>query len=291
MSAGTRAQPLYIDATYEVDERGFVLDRYSISFKPTQPGEQPVVQPPNPANRGKVPFGYPTSMQDPAEIEGALGLNGKVLSIMDGSNSVVVRMSAREAERLRADPRVKSVEQDFVISVPLYPGEGQQFLPLGNIHNPRLLSADTHLLRIPLVDDKLIPGLYQDVTIEYRPETMSWNLFGYLKGLPVEEITDVDLVMTTDTPVQAFVKIQGKFPNGCRQLGKVASRKTGTTFEVYLYYLHGTSTSGSPCAGGEVPYTKVVPLDVYGLPANTYRWVVNGRFTGTFTLPADNVLE
>ena len=39
-----------------------------------------------------------------------------------------------------------------------------------------------------------------------------------------------------------------------------------------------------------VPYEKIIPLEVYGLPAGTYGYSVNGIPAGTFTLTKDNTL-
>lgn len=38
-----------------------------------------------------------------------------------------------------------------------------------------------------------------------------------------------------------------------------------------------------------MPFRKVIPLPVYGLRAGTYDWILNGEFSGSFTLAADNV--
>lgn len=169
----------------------------------------------------------------------------------------------------------------------------QQFI---NFRNEAQLSYhdDMHFLRLPYVDEfQGIPGLYHDATIEYSPLTNTWRAYGFKPSLPLAktEVGAVNLRVVGETPVQVFLEITGSaFP--CASVGHAGIRQDGNVFVVYLFYDRATFTS--ICVRG-APYRsfrKVVPLDVYGLPAGNYAYdVQGGTFGGSFTLTAENVLK
>lgn len=276
---------------FEVDANGYVKDRYIIAFQPRREGEVPVVWPPNPANH--PPFPEHSSGQSFADVEAALQLNGDVLSILDAINMVIVRMSAREAERLRADPRVLYIEQDrmdFVAQGPTaVPAPLRVPEALSPPANPQLTFTGRYTLTLPSVDSEGIPGLYQNATIEYLPQTGVWRLFDYAKAVPVERIDEVRLILTSEVPVQALLEIEGQLTNGCLEVGEPGVKQVDGDFIVYLFY----KPVASDCTGTDDlrPFRRVLPLPVYGLLSGTYDWTFNGSFGGSFTLTADNVLE
>lgn len=296
VAASTACAQGFYDSPLEVDAYGYVKDRYTIFFQPRREGETPIVWPPNPAN--SPPFPLHSSGQDPDSIEAALALNGDVIAILDVINAVFVRMSAREAERLRQDPRVVYIEQDQMLyaqggnsgtSPPPPPLYAPQAVPPANA--PQLYRSERFTLSLPAIDHNGIPGFYQDATIEYLPEKGAWRLYDYRRAVPVAEIREVSVRSTVERPAQVFLRISGEFADGCRQVGDVGLRQDGPAFKVYLYYRAGSEPSGQhDCTAGMVPFSVTVPLPVYGLVAGTYTYDVNGRFIGSFTLAADNVL-
>jgi hypothetical protein len=160
-------------------------------------------------------------------------------------------------------------------------------------NNPLLSWDGSYLLSLPLVDYAEMPGLYQDAKIEYSPQTQSWKLSQYKKGVPVREIEKVEVIVTAEIPVQAFLKISGTFPTGCHELGSAGIRRTSNSYNIYIYYTDESIHPPIPvaCTGALRPFTRVVPLPVYDLKAGQYSYSVNGKFSGTFTLLQDNVLK
>lgn len=151
---------------------------------------------------------------------------------------------------------------------------------------------DRYVLRIPFVDAEGIPGIYQDATIEYQPQTGTWRLAGYTRAMPVASIEAVEVFVTDGMPAQVFLDITGVFTNGCQELGEVGMKRVSDVFTVYLFYRKmNVAPEHVACTTDVRTFRKVVPLDVYGLPARTYSYSVNGEFSGTFALDAENVLE
>lgn len=150
---------------------------------------------------------------------------------------------------------------------------------------------DTRTLTIPAVDAPAIPGLYQDVVFRRGPQN-AWELVSFRKAERVAFISDVQVILTEEVPVQAFVKASGRLPDACHQLGQIITRPFGNSFEVELYY-NNPPTPPEPrfCTQAIVPFTQIIPLPVYGLEAGLYTWIVNDRFFGRFTLNAVNTLE
>jgi hypothetical protein len=44
------------------------------------------------------------------------------------------------------------------------------------------------------------------------------------------------------------------------------------------------------CTQALVPFERMVPLQVYGLPSGIYSYIVNGEIEGSFELTEDNTL-
>lgn len=85
---------------------------YVITFKGVKDGAAQLIQPPNPANRGKTPFGESTTGQSKTELATTLGIAGKVVAIFETISAAHIQMDAKEAERLSKDSRVLLVEQN-----------------------------------------------------------------------------------------------------------------------------------------------------------------------------------
>jgi len=148
-------------------------------------------------------------------------------------------------------------------------------------------------LRIPTVDVAAAPGFYQDVVVEFF-EDNKWRLVSGTESREVAEIEKVTLLQTDSAPVQVFLRIAGEFSNGCPEIGQISHRLVGNTFEVAVYYKNNLWLRQPElvlCAAVIVPFSRTIPLPVYGLPAGDYNYSLNGEFGGSFTLTTDNVLE
>lgn len=159
--------------------------------------------------------------------------------------------------------------------------------------NPSLTIDNFYELSIPSVNYSGIPGFYQNANFEYTPSRQTWQLVGYKIGVPIQPIQTVELIKTQDVPVQIFLKVTGAFSNGCPQVGSAAVAFNNNKFDVYLYYTDESIHPPEPvaCTQLVVPFTKVIPLPAYSLPAGQYDYNFNGKFTGSFTLNADNKLQ
>ena len=158
--------------------------------------------------------------------------------------------------------------------------------------NPIYLE-DIQTLKVPAVDVAAKPGFYQDVTIEFFQED-KWRLVSASEGKEVAEIDQVTLTRTDSAPAQVFLRITGQFNDGCPKIGQISHRLVGNTFEVSVYYKNNEWLRNPPavaCTLAIVPFNRVIPLPVYALPAGDYHYSLNGRFTGSFNLATDNVLE
>lgn len=160
------------------------------------------------------------------------------------------------------------------------------------------------VLTIPSVSTDGQIGQYQDATLRLDGNG-AWQLVSF-KGLGGDVVTQggaivsdilyklpvasVELVKTAETPVQVLLRVKGNL-TGCATLGSVSQRLVGGRFEILLADgTVGSTYAVSLCTADIRPYVKTIPLAVYGLGAGTYSYVVNGSVTGSFTLPADNLL-
>lgn len=100
-------------------------------------------------------------------------------------------------------------------------------------------------------------------------------------------IEDIDVLMLESFPVQVHVRMRGVLGDSCTTLDQITQRREGNFFWI-------TVTTRRPaeamCADVVTVFEQTTALDVYGLPAGTYRVDVNG-VQETFTLTADNILR
>jgi hypothetical protein len=186
--------------------------------------------------------------------------------------------------------RGNTENRSYVAIQPPNAGEqGSKIYEFNFFNNPTLYNPGGHyVLALPFVDAE-IPGMYQGARIEYMTATGTWRLERQPKGLPIalNDIARVDVSVTSDLPVQAFVKIEGTFRNSCHEVSTVTLRRTGDTFNVYVFYRVGTIN----CTATQTPFSKSVSLPLYGLPAGRYTYTVNGEFPGVVVLDRNNVYE
>jgi inhibitor of cysteine peptidase len=103
---------------------------------------------------------------------------------------------------------------------------------------------------------------------------------------PAALVEEIEVLMLESFPVQVNVIASGNLPDGCTSLNEPTPRREGNTFVVNLT----TTRVDEICTQALVPFDKVIPLEVEGLPAGTYTVSVNG-LTETFTLDVDNVAQ
>ena len=106
---------------------------------------------------------------------------------------------------------------------------------------------------------------------------------GVVEG--VANVGSIEILILESFPVQIHVVARGSLPDGCTTLDEVTVGRTGNTFQVTITTIRPV---GIACTEAEVPFERVISLDVYGLPAGTYTVAVNG-VSGTFELAVDNV--
>ncbi|MBC7085280.1 MAG: hypothetical protein H5T43_02780 [Methanomethylovorans sp.] len=98
-------------------------------------------------------------------------------------------------------------------------------------------------------------------------------------------VDTVQVFIMESFPVQVNVEATGYFPDGCTNISNVTTRKDGNTFYVQINTIR---PKDALCTQALVPFTKVVPLEVYGLEKGLYIVDVNGK-TASFELSVDNI--
>ena len=96
----------------------------------------------------------------------------------------------------------------------------------------------------------------------------------------------VEVVMLMSFPLQVHLQVSGYLADPCTLIDQVITQRDGYAFEVSI------TTKRDPeavCIQVLEPFTKSVPLDVYGLPAGAYSVLVNG-IGAEFTFNQDNIL-
>jgi hypothetical protein len=99
-------------------------------------------------------------------------------------------------------------------------------------------------------------------------------------------VESVEILILESFPVQVNVVARGNLVDACARIDQVLQERDGNTFRVTITTLRPAAVV---CPEGQVPFEKVISLDVYGLPAGMYAVTVNG-VSGTFELAVDNVL-
>lgn len=256
-----------------------IKDSYIILFQK----DAGLIDPPNPANAGKVPVGQPTSGQSKEELAATLGLNGEIVAILEINNGIVVRMNEQEAQKWRSDGRVQLVEQDLETSTFDTALEDQGDYPVYR----------DGTLTLPRVDTDEQIGLFLGGVFQYDASINAWRLQDY-EVAPVIDIflleeDGVEVIVKVALPTQVFLKVKGSFSDPCQKVGRISHRLKDNRFEVII----GTVITTSPlalCAAVVTPFEKVISLPVYGLSAGNYEYIVNGKITGSFELKSDNNL-
>lgn len=150
------------------------------------------------------------------------------------------------------------------------------------------VTLDYPVLSIPSIEVNGEMGVYQNVKFEHF-RSGGWKITNFQRGRYVQQIANAQLIQTKEFPVQVFLKISGLFNNSCQRLGLIEDKLTENSFEVSVFYaMDDSQEKDRYCLMVMTPFTKVIPLPVYGLSSGTYHYTINGNFAGSFTLAKDN---
>lgn len=153
-----------------------------------------------------------------------------------------------------------------------------------------LSPAGTHTLQVPVVGFRDNPGRYQNARFQSSDAGGSWTLLSADVAGLINFVELDSVVVTRDVPLQVFVKVKG-WESPCGTVGRFETVKEGTLLKGFLYTDPASyGPPGSACIDSVNFYTRTLPLPVYGLAAGQYQFTVNGKVSGSFTLPVDNVL-
>lgn len=147
-------------------------------------------------------------------------------------------------------------------------------------------------LTIPRVDTAEQIGKYVDVNLSAQPDG-KWKLESFKEAGPniaLAPVDRVELLSVASLPKQVFLKVSGEF-NGCSHLGQSYVRLEKDTFKVVVN--DGFDWALAPlvsCIAAIIPYETTVALPVFGLKAGSYKYIVNGKKSGSFSLAVDNNL-
>lgn len=147
-------------------------------------------------------------------------------------------------------------------------------------------------LTIPRVDTEAQAGNFQGAEFQFDDATNMWKLLNYKETtiIPGQSIFlgSVSTIATDFIPTQVFLMIKGDLPTPCHHFGQINQRLKGNKFEVSMHL--SPPPPNTFCIQVTQSFEEIVPLQVYGLPAGTYEYTVNGQHDGTFSLTIDNIL-
>lgn len=156
-------------------------------------------------------------------------------------------------------------------------------------------------LSIDTVDTPHQQGAYRSVLLSYEPEINAFKLIRVDESRVTEDLVEqVDLIMTKEQPIQAFLNLSGPFNPICGYLPVINQNKVTYAdrpeyrleFEISVrFYLQPLNRDEeTSCSTEEKRYTFALPLSVYGLLPGNYKYIVNGIHTGTFEIKNVNVV-
>ena len=99
----------------------------------------------------------------------------------------------------------------------------------------------------------------------------------------IARVVSIKIDVLASLPLQINAIAKGELPDGCTQLNKVEQKRDENVFEIRITTKRLAALS---CTQVLVPFEKVVPLDLKGLPSGDYTVDINGVLA-SFTLPTD----
>lgn len=100
------------------------------------------------------------------------------------------------------------------------------------------------------------------------------------------QVETIEITILESFPVQVNVVAHGSNPDSCTLIDNVLSELDGNTFTIQITTVRPKDLD---CSEVIVPFVETIPLEVAGLPAGTYKVIVN-EISDTFTLAVDNLL-
>ena len=157
------------------------------------------------------------------------------------------------------------------------------------------------VLSIPRVDTDEQPGAFLNGIFLFDANSNSWRL----QEFKVSELSTpgrsiyflepddgVEVETAESFPVQVFLKIRAHLANGCLTVGEIHQRLKNNRFEIIVNAINTAADDGSiVCTQALIPFEKMVPLQVYGLPRGVYDYMVNSEIEGSFELIEDNIIH
>ncbi len=99
------------------------------------------------------------------------------------------------------------------------------------------------------------------------------------------QVDTLEVLVLNTVPIQVQVVARGTLPDGCTRIETVSITRQGTEFR-------GLITTSRPadaqCTTIVLPFERIIPLDVAGLPAGDYSVIIN-QGAATFSLDQDNL--
>lgn len=169
--------------------------------------------------------------------------------------------------------------------------------------NP-LYSPESATLSIPSIDVTQGQNGYHHALLEFAGDDL-WRLKQVTSASELRSVYEVRVIEADTFPVQVFLEVDGVVGYTCSKL-HIEKRLVDDTFHVSIQ--QERSVPGAACIALAANFSWIVPLDVYGLSAGEYRYVVNHGLgpvehrldgtsvdvgiglTGNFVLDADNIL-
>jgi hypothetical protein len=154
-----------------------------------------------------------------------------------------------------------------------------------------MYTESTGELFIPIADSSSLHGYFQEVRLTPVGENL-WALNEFKAGKSLDVIEAVELIRIDSSPVQILLKISGTFPSGCGEIGYIREHNSDNHFDITVFYKNDAwleNPGEIACTAALRPFSKIIPLQVYGLDQGEYQYTVNSNFLGSFTLTSKNI--
>ncbi len=97
-------------------------------------------------------------------------------------------------------------------------------------------------------------------------------------------VEGVKIVILESFPIQVRAEVTGYFPDACTNLIETKKSFQNQTFEIEMIT---NRPKEAICSQAIIPFSEVIPLDVFGLKKGKYTVIVNGVMA-EFEITADN---
>lgn len=144
---------------------------------------------------------------------------------------------------------------------------------------PRIEDAPTiqrNILKIPRIDTLDQVGKYQNAEFKLAGDGR-WDLLQVSESHQAY-VNEIKTEVLQSDSVQVHVLVSGDLPSSCYRIESINKRYADELFEISVNVgLTPDAKKGIVCPQVLQPFDIVVPLDVYGLSAGTYKVYLNGK--------------